>query len=202
MSRTIDKYVGDAIVIFFGDPETHGIKEDALACVKMAIAMRHRLTELQGIWRDSGISKPLQCRIGINTGFCTVGNFGSEARMDYTIIGSGVNLASRLEGAATPGEILVSHETYALVKDQILCDSSGAIELKGISHPVETYRVVDLYTNLQRDREVIREDLPYFNLEIDLDKLSANDHSRAVVTLRRALEKLSRAEEDEIRSAL
>lgn len=199
---TIDKYVGDAIVIFFGDPETRGIKEDALACVKMAIAMRQRLTELQGIWRDSGISKPLQCRIGINTGFCTVGNFGSETRMDYTIIGSGVNLAARLESAATPGEILVSHETYALVKDQILCDSVGTIELKGISHPVENYRVVNLYTNLQRDREVIREGFPYFNLEIDLEKLSANDHSRAVVTLRRALEKLSRAEEDEIRSAL
>jgi class 3 adenylate cyclase/HAMP domain-containing protein len=199
---TIDKYVGDAIVIFFGDPESKGIKEDALACVKMAIAMRERLTELQGIWRDSGISKPLQCRIGINTGFCTVGNFGSEARMDYTIIGSGVNLASRLEGAATPGEILVSHETYALVIDEILCDSAGMIELKGISHPVETYRVVNLYTNLQRDREVIREDLPYFNLEIDLDKLSANDYGQAVVALRRALEKLSRAEEDEIRSAL
>jgi class 3 adenylate cyclase len=199
---TIDKYVGDAIVIFFGDPESKGIKEDALACVKMAIAMRERMTELQGIWRDSGISKPLQCRIGINTGFCTVGNFGSEARMDYTIIGSGVNLASRLEGAATPGEILVPHETYALVKDEILCDSAGMIELKGISHPVETYRVVNLYTNLQRDREVIREDLPYFNLEIDLDKLSANDYGQAVVALRRALEKLSRAEEDEIRSAL
>jgi class 3 adenylate cyclase len=199
---TIDKYVGDAIVIFFGDPETKGVKEDALACVKMAIAMRERLTELQGIWRDSGISKPLQCRIGINTGFCTVGNFGSEARMDYTIIGSGVNLASRLEGAATPGEILVSHETYALVKDEILCDSAGMIELKGISHPVETYRVVNLYTNLQRDREVIREDLPYFNLEIDLNKLSANDYGQAVVALRRALEKLSRAEEDEVRNAL
>jgi class 3 adenylate cyclase len=199
---TIDKYVGDAIVIFFGDPETLGVKKDALACVKMAIAMRQRLAELQGIWRDSGISKPLQCRIGINTGFCTVGNFGSEARMDYTIIGSGVNLAARLESAAPPAEILVSHETYALVKDQILCDSAGSIELKGISHPVETYRVVDLYTNLQRDREVIQEDFPYFNLEIDLDKLSANDHSRAVVTLRRALEKLGRDEEDEIRSAL
>ena len=199
---TIDKYVGDAIVIFFGDPETRGIKEDALACVKMAIAMRHRLTELQGIWRDSGISKPLQCRIGINTGFCTVGNFGSETRMDYTIIGSGVNLASRLEGAATPGEILVSHETYALVKDQILCDSAGVIELKGISHPVETYRVGDLHNNLQNGREVIREDFPHFNLEIDLDNMSANENTRAVATLRNALEKLGRAEEDVIRNAL
>ncbi len=122
--------------------------------------------------------------------------------MDYTIIGSGVNLASRLESTATPDEILVSHETYALVKDQILCDSAGMIELKGLSQPVENYHVVDLYTNLQRDREVIREGFPNFNLEIDLEKLSADEQSRAVVALRRALEKLGRAEEGEIRSAL
>src|SRR6185295_102882 len=112
---TVDKYVGDAIVIFFGDPETRGVKEDALACVKMAIAMRQKMAELQDTWRDSGIANPLRCRIGINTGFCTVGNFGSEDRMDYTIIGSGVNLASRLESASAPGEILLSYETYAAV---------------------------------------------------------------------------------------
>jgi class 3 adenylate cyclase len=196
---TIDKYVGDAIVIFFGDPETRGVKEDALSCVKMAIAMRARMTKLQGIWRDSGISKPLQIRIGINTGFCTVGNFGSEERMDYTIIGSGVNLASRLEGAATPDEILVSHETYSMVKDQILCDSAGLMELKGISQPVETYRIVDLYTNLEKEREMVREDFPNFNLNIDVEKLSADEHSRAVVALRRALEKLAPTKEDELR---
>ena len=108
---TVDKYVGDAILIFFGDPETRGVKEDALACIEMAIAMRKRMLELQHVWRASGLEKPLQCRIGINTGYCTVGNFGSEVRMDYTIIGGGVNLASRLEAAATPGEILISFET-------------------------------------------------------------------------------------------
>jgi PAS domain S-box-containing protein len=74
---TIDKFVGDAIVIFFGDPETLGVKEDALACVGMAVAMRDRMAELQLIWKTAGIERPLQCRIGINTGYCTVGNFGS-----------------------------------------------------------------------------------------------------------------------------
>ena len=69
-------------MIFFGDPETRGVNEDALACVEMAIAMRKRLRELHEIWRVSGIEKPLQCRIGINTGYGTVGNFGSEDRMD------------------------------------------------------------------------------------------------------------------------
>ena len=198
---TIDKYVGDAIVIFFGDPETRGTKEDALACVKMAIAMRQKMKTLQGIWRDSGISKPLQCRIGINTGFCTVGNFGSESRMDYTIIGSGVNLASRLESAATPNEILISHETYALVKDEILCEGAGFIELKGISHPVETYQVVDLYERLEDRGEVIREDFPNFNLEIDIEKLSIDEHDRAIVALRRALDKLGTLEQVENRNA-
>jgi class 3 adenylate cyclase len=199
---TIDKYVGDAIVIFFGDPETRGTKEDALACVKMAIAMRQRMTELQVIWRDSGISRPLQCRIGINTGFCTVGNFGSEERMDYTIIGSGVNLASRLEGAATPGEILISHETCALVKDEIFCDEARIIEVKGIPHPVETYVVVDLHTNLRRHRDVVRENFPNFNLEIDLEKMSADEHGRAVVALRRAMDKLDRGQEVDIKNAV
>jgi adenylate cyclase len=95
---TIDKYVGDAVLIFFGDPDTKGVKADAVACVKMAIAMRKRMRELESVWRASGIEEPPRCRTGINTGFCTVGNFGSEDRMDYTIIGSGVvDTTHRLE---------------------------------------------------------------------------------------------------------
>ena len=93
---TIDKYIGDAIMIFFGDPESRGVKKDALACVKMALAMQRRMGELASVWRDMGIEHPFACRIGINTGYCTVGNFGSEDRMDYTIIGGAVNLAARL----------------------------------------------------------------------------------------------------------
>ena len=100
---TIDKYVGDAILMFFGDPETRGVKEDALACVQMALTMQKRMSELAEIWRDIGIETPLRCRIGIHTDYCTVGNFGSEDRMDYTIIGGAVNLASRLEQEAPPG---------------------------------------------------------------------------------------------------
>ena len=101
---TIDKYIGDAIMMFFGDPESRGVKQDALACVKMALAMQKRVVELADIWRNAGIEIPLRCRIGIHTGYCTVGNFGSEDRMDYTIIGGAVNLASRLEHEAPPGE--------------------------------------------------------------------------------------------------
>ena len=124
---TIDKFVGDAIMIFFGDPETGGVKEDALACVEMAIAMQKRMQELGAIWRDSGIETPIRCRIGIHTGYCTVGNFGSEDRMDYTIVGGAVNLASRLENEAPPGGSLISYETYAHVKDEIRCEEMGRI---------------------------------------------------------------------------
>jgi adenylate cyclase len=188
---TIDKYVGDAMVIFFGDPETRGVKEDALACVEMAIAMRKKMQELQGVWRQSGIEKPLRCRIGINTGYCTVGNFGSEDRMDYTIIGGGVNLASRLEAAATPGEILISYETYAHVRDRIHCEERGQISVKGIAYPVATYQVVDTYENLSAERRFIHEERAKLKLELDLDAMSADDRDDAAAVLQEALNRLS-----------
>ncbi len=192
---TIDKYVGDAIVIFFGDPESRGVKEDALACVEMAIEMRKKMSELQEFWRASGIVKPLQCRIGINTGFCTVGNFGSEDRMDYTIIGSGVNLASRLESAATPGAILIAFETYALVNDKIKCTKLGQMEVRGIAHPVETYQVVDSYENLGREKERIREESPKFNLKIDIGDMSSDERKQAISVLNSALERMNSVDE-------
>jgi class 3 adenylate cyclase len=188
---TIDKYVGDAIVIFFGDPETRGVKEDALACVEMAMAMRKRMGELQAVWRASGIEQPLQCRIGINTGYCTVGNFGSEDRMDYTIIGGGVNLASRLEAAATPGEILMSYETYANVRHRIHCEERGHISVKGIAYPVATYQVVDTYEHLGTERLFIHEERPNLRLDLDLDAMSADDRGHAAAVLREALDRLS-----------
>jgi adenylate cyclase len=188
---TIDKYVGDAIVIFFGDPETRGVKEDALACVEMAIAMRKRMRQLQEVWRASGIEKPLQCRIGINTGFCTVGNFGSDDRMDYTIVGGGVNLASRLESAATPGEILISYETYAHIRHRIRCEDRGHISVKGIAHPVAAYQVVDAYEHLDAELPFIHEERPNLRLDLDLEAMSPDDRVSAAVVLREALKRLS-----------
>jgi class 3 adenylate cyclase/HAMP domain-containing protein len=193
---TIDKYVGDAILIFFGDPETRGVKEDALACVKMAIAMRDRLRDLEEIWRQSGIEKPLNCRIGIHTGFCTVGNFGSESRMDYTIIGGAVNTASRLESTAQPGHILISYETFAHVRDEIQCQEHGEIEVKGIAYPVATYLVADSHEKLRRRQHRFREEGRGLKIDMDLDAMTAIEKQRAVDILHRALGSLGDANAD------
>ena len=134
---TIDKYIGDAIMIFFGDPESFGIEEDARRCVAMAVEMQQRMAELWGYWsKHFGLKKDLEIRVGINTGYCTVGNFGSEDRLDYTVVGAAVNLASRLESAATPSGILVSEETYFQVKDYFSFDAPQQLELKGLERGV------------------------------------------------------------------
>jgi class 3 adenylate cyclase len=188
---TIDKYVGDAIMIFFGDPETRGVKEDALACVEMAIAMQERMRELGASWRDTGIEQPISCRIGIHTGYCTVGNFGSEDRMDYTIVGGAVNLASRLEHEAPEGGILISYETYAHVKDEILCEEMGRIQVRGIGHPVATYRVVGRRADIAEQSEHIRSTLPHLTLDAAPELMSADERRQAAALLQETLKRLS-----------
>ena len=184
---TIDKYVGDAILAFFGDPESRGIEEDAIACVNMAIAMQKRMRELQVEWRERGLQKPFQLRIGINTGYCTVGNFGSEDHMDYTIIGSEVNLASRLQSHAELGGILLSHETYSLIKDHVLAEERTPIQAKGIAKPVRNYAVIAPIEDLVAQGRAIHEELDGLRLMVDLQKL---DKEKAVKALEGVLTRL------------
>ena len=187
---TIDKYVGDAIVMFFGDPTTLGVKQDALACVHMAIAMQQRVEELAENWRNSGIKTPLRCRIGIHTGYCTVGNFGSEERMDYTMVGGTVNLASRLEHEAAPGGILISFETYAHVKDEVRCEERGHVQVKGIAQPIATYAVIGLKEDSEQTTS------PNLTLDLDADRMSDDERKAAADALRSALESLEKRGND------
>jgi class 3 adenylate cyclase len=138
---TIDKFVGDAMLIFFGDPESKGEVIDAKSCVRMSIDMQHRLDQLYVKWRSAGTEQPFRVRMGINTGYCNVGNFGSADRMDYTIIGAEANLAARLQSIAEPGHIVISYETHALVRSMIIAHTLPAITMKGISREVVPFAV-------------------------------------------------------------
>jgi len=184
---TIDKYIGDAIMVFFGDPESRGVKEDARACVRMAVAMLKRLGELHSEWLELGAEQPFHLRIGINTGYVTVGNFGSDDRMDYTIIGSGVNATARLEFHAETDGILIGHETYALVKDEVDTEEQEPIKVKGFAEPLRCYKVLGLYDDLVGEGSVIREEQEGFKLLLDLKK---RDRAEAIEALQAIVDRL------------
>lgn len=145
---TIDKYIGDAMMVFFGDPDSKGEQEDAWSCVAMAMEMQEELTQLKAAWRRRGFVDPFQTRMGINTGYCNVGNFGSDQRLTYTIIGAEVNVAARIEAEADPDGILISHETYAHVADHVRVEPRPPVILKGISRPIQTYAILGRSENL------------------------------------------------------
>ena len=187
---TIDKFIGDAMLMFFGDPETKGVKEDARACVRMAIAMQRKMEELQEIWRDKGYEKPFEMRVGINTGFCNVGNFGSDDRMDYTIIGGEVNLAARLESQAEPGGILMSYETYALVRDIVAAEEKPPIKVKGIRRKVRPYAVTGVYEGIDEENRFIRRERDGLLLVVDLEKLKGEDRQAALTEMEAVLDQL------------
>lgn len=187
---TIDKYIGDGIMIFFGDPISKGTKRDAMGCVAMAIEMRRHMLKLNQQWSDLGLNSPLQIRMGINTGYCTVGNFGTENRMDYTIVGKEVNLASRLESQAEPGEILISHETYSLIKDKIICRQRGNALVKGFRDPVPMYQVVDYRRDLGANPSYINQQGEGFALYLETDKIRGEDKERLAEALEKAASRL------------
>ena len=140
---TIDKFIGDAIMVFFGDPETLGEEQDALRCLDMALKMKSRIEELRDYWNRNGVKGGLNVRMGISTGYCTVGNFGSNQRMDYTALGSPVNLSARLQSLADTNQIVISDTTLNLVENKIIYEKFKEITPKGFARPVKTYKLDD-----------------------------------------------------------
>ncbi len=185
-SGTIDKFIGDGIMIFFGDPVTMGRKADAVACVRMALRMRQKIFEMRKEWEELLGLSGINVRIGINTGYCTVGNFGSEDRMDYTIVGGPVNTASRLEATAAPDQIQISHATYLLVKSEFYCRPLGKVHLKGMAREVATYEVVAELSEMGHEEAIVAE-TEGFNLVLDPSLLAPQRAGLAREALRNAL---------------
>jgi class 3 adenylate cyclase len=125
---TLDKFIGDAVMVFFGDPRTLGPNEDAVRCIRMARDMVAAAEQ-----------RKIKIRVGVHSGECIVGNFGSDARMDYTVVGRNVNIAARLEGVSSHGRILTSEATWKLLDGMFPGQPNGEVKLKGLEQPVETY---------------------------------------------------------------
>jgi len=169
---TIDKYMGDGIMIFFGDPESFGIEEDAKKCLEMALEMQSRMNELRDYWgKTFGLKETLKIRVGINTGICTVGNFGSEDRLDYTAMGGAVNLASRLEMLAKPSCINVSEETKLLVGQRFKFKVPQEAQVKGF---LRTIKYFEMEQNENLESKLTNLEGEGFKLTVDEDKLTKN----------------------------
>ncbi len=186
---TLDKFIGDAILVFFGDPTSKGVQEDALACVSMAMDMRTALKDLQKEWARHGAANPLRVRMGIATGYCTVGNFGSARRMDYTVVGEQVNLASRLETNAEPDQILISQETWSLVQSEVRCIRKGPIQVKGVNRPLPVYQVADFHAHARTDQRMI-DSCQGFRMTLEPDVVSREDRAFIIEKLQIAISRM------------
>ncbi len=137
---TINKFMGDGVMVFFGDGSSKGMVMDARGCVEAALEMRTRFELLSVQWQDRGGAR-LHLRMGVHTGYCLLGNFGCATRRDYTALGSVVNLASRLEGLARRGEILISADTHQIVAPYVDCTNRGQRAVKGLARAISTFSV-------------------------------------------------------------
>ena len=179
---TIDKFIGDAIVIFFGDPEFRDDETHARQCIRMAVEMLSRIRDLSRKWKDEGAPNGLSVRMGINSGFCTVGNFGSENRMDYTIVGSQVNIASRLEKIAERNSIFISEATFSLVRDIIVVDEPRTLHVKGVHFPIKAYKILGLKNQGEIVRSLLERTKDGFILRsLTYDSTTSTEEYRASV---------------------
>ncbi len=189
---TIDKFVGDAMLIFFGDPESNGEAADAKACLRMAGDMQHRLAQLTVKWRNEGVEHPFRVRMGINTGYCNVGNFGSADRMDYTIIGAEANLAARLQSIAEPGRIVISYETYALVREILVAHALPPITMKGINREVVPYAVEGMLDASGQKVEIFSEHMTGLDFYLDPSMVNVGSAERIRTVLKDAIAALEK----------
>lgn len=141
---TLDNYIGDGLMVIFGAPVRSEEQEQAWAAAQVAFEMRSRALELAETIRGRGIPADLNIRVGINTGDCTVGIFGSDVMRAYKAVGFAVNVASRLQTEAEPGTILCGFRTYALIKNRVHAAEREPLTVKGAARPVEAWEILAL----------------------------------------------------------
>lgn len=141
---TLDNYIGDGLMVIFGAPVPDEESVHAWAAVQAAFRMKARAEELTTAIRGRGIPADLRVRVGVNTGHCTVGVFGSDVLRAYKAVGFAVNVAARLQSEAEPGMVLVGFRTYALVKDLVRAQQREPLILKGAARPVEAWEILSL----------------------------------------------------------
>ena len=182
---TLDKLIGDAIMAVWGNVRSFGMAQDTKDCVRAALAMRRELRQLNQKWREEG-RMGLGMGIGINQGEVIVGNIGSHERMDPTVIGDSVNLASRLEGLTRiyGVDILVGASAAELARDEVHIRSVARVQVKGKSKPVDIFTFVGA-----RDEEVDPEFLKWLDTyEEGLEKFRTRDFTDAKILFSRFLE--------------
>ncbi len=187
---TVDKFMGDAILVFFGDPHSQGVEQDAKSCMEMAIAMRQQMKLLRERWVKMGYP-PLHIRMGISTGYCHVGNYGANHRMAYTIVGRDANLAARLQSAAEVDEILISEDTHNLIKNDYLCAPKAPIYLKGIKQPVRSWQVMEKYSSRKMDyQRWFDYEYKGFHLLLNLDEVQNFEYPELLHVLEKMTQRI------------
>jgi adenylate cyclase len=181
---TLDKFIGDAIMAVWGNVRSLGTAQDAKSCARAALGMRRELSQLNQAWREQG-RMGLGMGIGVNHGEVIVGNIGSQDRMDPTVIGDAVNLASRLEGLTRiyGVDILVGASVAELVRDEVYLRSVARVQVKGKTKPVDVFTLVDAREDV--DPEFLKWLETY---EEALEKFRARDFTEAKILFSRFLE--------------
>ncbi|MDQ4006458.1 MAG: response regulator [Actinomycetota bacterium] len=146
---TLDNYIGDGLMVIFGAPRRSEERAQAWSAIRAAFAMKQRMNELAASVRGRGIPADLQIRVGVNTGHCTVGVFGSDIMRAYKAVGFPVNVAARLQTEAEPGTVLCGFRTYALVKDRVRAEAKEPLMVKGAARPVEAWHVHELLGDVE-----------------------------------------------------
>ncbi len=177
---TIDKFIGDSVMIFFGDPQSKGPEQDALACCNMGLEMLAFVEKNEELFKEQfNFPEKLEIRIGVHSGVCSVGNFGSDQRLDYTVIGRAVNVAARLEQAAPKNSMLFSNSTKSLLGDTFQVSDSIEVKAKGIDRPIIGY----ILTNQISKRSLVTVNEEGISLKFDPSIVDKNEVDRFLLKI-------------------